>query len=393
MMDKAYIVTRRVSAQRTELEKRSAWQDFYWYHCIDLGNGVITDGDYDMTRYLKYYGFPDDLHGKRVLDVGRASGFFSFEFERRGADVTATELSSAFDWDFVGGDAEKRRRIQRIQTVEDLEAFTRRHITGAFHHACAMRGSRVKAKTIGVYDIKPEEFDNNLFDLVFAGSITSHLRDPILAFERLRSVTSGTCIIAAPVFDAMPTLPVVGFVGTMDSDRRSWWVPNKKALLEMLYCAGFSTAKIVSEFWLKHRKIPEQFYHVVAHAGIGSSDLCTKPDMPEPYGDGTRGLHPRGSSNPIEILTNDLHAHLVEELEAVDADRKAKDEVIARLSGQLEAVDADRKAKDEVIARLSGQLETVDADRKAKDEVIAALEARGVISHLAAKARRYWARR
>src|SRR6266508_3546048 len=225
-------------------DRRTAWEEFYWYHCIDLGNGIVTDGDYDMTQYLKYYRFPDDLRGKRVLDVGRASGFFSFEFERRGADVTATEIASFFDWDFVGGEAERRRRIQ---AVGDPEAYTRRHITGAFHHAYAMRGSRLKAKTIGVYDIRPEEFENSPFDLVFAGSITSHLRDPILALERLRSVTSGTCLIAAPAVGVVETLPTMVLVGTMDSDRRSWWVLNKKGLLEMLYCAGFSTAEIVSE--------------------------------------------------------------------------------------------------------------------------------------------------
>ncbi len=85
------------------------WRDFCWYHCIDLGDGVMAEGDYDMQRYLPAYRFPEDLRGKRVLDVGRASGFFSFEFERRGADVTATELDSFFDWDFVGGEPERQR--------------------------------------------------------------------------------------------------------------------------------------------------------------------------------------------------------------------------------------------------------------------------------------------
>jgi hypothetical protein len=36
------------------------------------------------------------------------------------------------------------------------------------------------------------------------------------------------------------------------------------------------------------------------------------------------------------------------------------------LEAQLNAVDADRRAKDEVIPRLSGELEAVRADRRAK---------------------------
>jgi hypothetical protein len=78
--------------------------DVPWYHTIDLGDGIVTKGTYDLRPVLDQYGFPADLHGKRVLDIGRASGFFSFELERRGADVTSTELGSLLDKDYVGGD-------------------------------------------------------------------------------------------------------------------------------------------------------------------------------------------------------------------------------------------------------------------------------------------------
>jgi len=71
---------------------------YYWYHCIELQDGVITDGDYQMLDYLGNYKFPDSMAGMHVLDVGRASGFFAFEFERRGAAVTATEINSFLDW-------------------------------------------------------------------------------------------------------------------------------------------------------------------------------------------------------------------------------------------------------------------------------------------------------
>jgi tRNA (mo5U34)-methyltransferase len=34
---------------------------------------------------------PEDLSGKRVLDIGCWDGFYSFESERRGADVVAVD--------------------------------------------------------------------------------------------------------------------------------------------------------------------------------------------------------------------------------------------------------------------------------------------------------------
>jgi SAM-dependent methyltransferase len=59
-----------------------------FYHCIDLGNGVITAGiprlipQQQLTlRQLRRF----DFAGKRVLDIGCRDGLFSFEAERLGA--------------------------------------------------------------------------------------------------------------------------------------------------------------------------------------------------------------------------------------------------------------------------------------------------------------------
>jgi hypothetical protein len=72
----------------------------YWYHSIDLpidGGVVRTPGEYDHSSYLTKYGFPESLAGKRVLDIGAADGYFSFEFERRGAaEVVAGDLFAGY---------------------------------------------------------------------------------------------------------------------------------------------------------------------------------------------------------------------------------------------------------------------------------------------------------
>src|SRR5437016_1143518 len=35
-------------------------RDYYWYHTIDLGQGLVTPGDYDYRNLLSTYRFPDD---------------------------------------------------------------------------------------------------------------------------------------------------------------------------------------------------------------------------------------------------------------------------------------------------------------------------------------------
>ena len=66
----------------------------FWYHKIHLGNGFYTPGTYDMTQYLKHFPMPEDLTKKSVLEIGAADGFFSLEMARRGAKVTALDISN-----------------------------------------------------------------------------------------------------------------------------------------------------------------------------------------------------------------------------------------------------------------------------------------------------------
>lgn len=248
------------------MDVRDEMAQYYWYHCVELGDGIVTDGDYDLRPLLPNYGFPDRMDGMRVLDVGRASGFFAFEFERRGADVTATEIESYLDWDFVGGEI---WRDKRRAEIGDEEKFNRREIVGAFEFAHRVRASHVRTVRSTVYHLHPGQFGGEKFDLVFAGSISSHVRDPILAFERLHGVTRGQCIVAAPAFDipAVDRIPMLALVGTADSDRRSWWTMNLTGLIEMLRCANFSSVELVSRFDLVNRRVPDLVVpHVVVRA-------------------------------------------------------------------------------------------------------------------------------
>jgi hypothetical protein len=66
-------------AELTELQDRV--NSVVWYHSIDLGHGIVTDG-YCKT-FLEESQLPD-FAGKHVLDIGAWDGFYSFQAERRG---------------------------------------------------------------------------------------------------------------------------------------------------------------------------------------------------------------------------------------------------------------------------------------------------------------------
>src|SRR5215831_8110377 len=67
-----------------------------WSQSIELRDGTVVEGIQTLDqqwRRIAQFSIPDDLTGKRVLDVGASDGWFSFEMERRGAHVIALEAS------------------------------------------------------------------------------------------------------------------------------------------------------------------------------------------------------------------------------------------------------------------------------------------------------------
>src|SRR6267378_5493587 len=65
-----------------------------WWHSFELPDGTLIEGPNSLAGQKTRIGqFPisEDLTGKRVLDIGAWDGWFSFEMERRGAEVVAID--------------------------------------------------------------------------------------------------------------------------------------------------------------------------------------------------------------------------------------------------------------------------------------------------------------
>lgn len=191
------------------------------YHRLDLGNGLVIDGEYDMDSYLHYYSFPANMAGMKALDVGTASGYFALEFERRGAEVTAIDI----------------------------------YDDGFLNAVRATAGTKARYVQKNIYDLN-EDFGQ--YDLVFCGSLLLHLRDIFGAVQCLRAVCKGQLILATGInLDPSATnIPMCEFVGQKAADGDYWvyWHPNMKGLAKMALRAGFSEVEEVSTFLLKGTK-------------------------------------------------------------------------------------------------------------------------------------------
>ncbi|MCX5701711.1 MAG: DUF1698 domain-containing protein [Candidatus Omnitrophica bacterium] len=199
-----------------------------WWHTIDLGNGVITPGVDNSPKKLKTLMMPENLEDMTILDIGAWDGFFSFEAERRGAKrVLAT------DWFCWGGDGCGTK--------------------AGFDLAQKILNSKVECKEIDVLEISPQKIGT--FDLVLFLGVLYHMRHPLLALEKVSSVTANQLILETHVSMNFIKQPVMRFYpgSENNNDPSNWWGPNVAAVQAMLRDVGFKRVEIVSRWRFIYR--------------------------------------------------------------------------------------------------------------------------------------------
>ena len=220
-----------------------------WYHTLELGPGVVTDGWFDLRPYVHHYGLPERMEGMRALEVGTWDGFWAFEMERRGAEVVAIDLDDERDLDWPP----RRRPATYSETPRGQ----------GFRIAKEMLGSQVERAECSVYDATPERI--GMFDLVFCGSVLIHLRDQLLALERIASVCRSTLVCAEEYDRASGLLPFP--VSRYAADREPavvFWKPSVRTWRRMIWTAGFDDVEERARFRMRSRE-GFSVRHVVLH--------------------------------------------------------------------------------------------------------------------------------
>jgi tRNA (mo5U34)-methyltransferase len=186
------------------------------YHRLDFGDGLVIEGEYEMSKFMPYYQLPEDLTGRTVLDVGTASGYFAIESERRGGQVTAIDIHD--DTSLIS---------QIIKTFQ----------------------LGINYVTKNIYDL---DSSFGQFDVVICGSLLLHLPDPVGALRALRSVTGERLILSSAATNDSATTdqPVCHFFGDRAAEADYWyyWGFSAFGLERMLLAAGFSRIENVQHF-------------------------------------------------------------------------------------------------------------------------------------------------
>ncbi|MGD0595645.1 MAG: hypothetical protein ABSB54_18395 [Acidimicrobiales bacterium] len=76
-------------------------ENCYFHHVMEIPGCGLVGSDWDLRGGVDDYLGHVDLSGKRVREIGPATGFLTFEMESRGAEVVAVELGPDSSWDVV----------------------------------------------------------------------------------------------------------------------------------------------------------------------------------------------------------------------------------------------------------------------------------------------------
>jgi SAM-dependent methyltransferase len=202
----------------------------FWYHKIDLGQGVVTPGlDLDplwnMIRDTRKH---IDYKGKKVLDIASFDGMWAFEAEKLGAElVVATDCYYETYKNFLFCRNALNSRVIPYYNISPYDLYDRLDV--------------FLEENWG--DQKPYD---RLFDIVQHLGLLYHLRDPMLTLSQARSVIrkDGYLLIeTAAVVNEGSSFMVFNGVPPQEQhiykDTSTWWAPTIPCLLEMLRASLF----------------------------------------------------------------------------------------------------------------------------------------------------------
>lgn len=258
----------------TEQEFRARCGAQNIWHSVDLGDLFIEGARKTseiLARENRSLNLPD-LSGKTVLDVGAFGGWFSFEAERRGADVTAIDYYSwIFDWpklmDWVRKERAEGREPDPYDPPADcvnVDACPGRLVLDTTKE---ILGSRVKTITTTL-----ENFQSDPFDVVLYLGVLYHVENPMESLRKIASLTKGDLIIETlgryvPGLEDCSHWEYYGGA-EMRGDSTTWWAPNAKGLEDMLTAVGFKDVRVnaVTDHLTNDQRKRPQAIRVWAHA-------------------------------------------------------------------------------------------------------------------------------
>lgn len=237
-------------------QKKAKAAEIFWFHSVDLGQGLVTDGVKTPDALAKQWQSLQlpRLDGKSVLDIGAWDGFFSFECEKRGAGpVTALDH---YVWCL---DLPKQQEYWKSCMDQGISPEPYESVPGlwkpdelpgqrGFNLAKEMLGSQVEPVVADFMDMDLPRLGQ--FDIVLYLGVLYHMKDPFRALRRLATVTRELAVIET---EAVRVPQHEGHAlwefyesSELNADISNWWAPTEAGLTGACRAAGFAEVHILT---------------------------------------------------------------------------------------------------------------------------------------------------
>jgi SAM-dependent methyltransferase len=224
-------------------------EDCFFYHAIELPEFGLVRGHWDLRGRFDEYVGGVDMAGKSVLDVGTATGFLSFEAEKKGAaNVLSFDMSDARQQTFLPF----RNKLYCRDPARWAEVYGAEieQWKNAYWLCHRLLGSKAGVYYGNIYELPPEL---GQFDIAIVGSVLEHLSDQITALASIARLTKETIVVVSPMlqneeriarFEALASNPEVDF---------TWWTYSLGVYREVFGMLGFRIARVShAEYYYMH---------------------------------------------------------------------------------------------------------------------------------------------
>jgi O-methyltransferase len=229
--------------------------DCFFYHTMDLpGIGTVGE-EWDLRASVDAYLGNTDFAGKRVLEIGPASGFLTVTMEKKGASVVCLEVTEEKAWEFVpypesfmkSNRADRRTGIPRLQN--------------SFWLTRKLHGSSSKVY-YGDANSIPDALGR--FDIALLAAVLLHCQSPTRIIEQCAK-RSNCIIIAERLFPELEGKPVCRLVPDVDNKAwDTWWDFSTEFFIQYLRVLGFTDIRMNPHVQLFKGKYPLKMFTIVA---------------------------------------------------------------------------------------------------------------------------------
>ncbi|MFE1747906.1 class I SAM-dependent methyltransferase [Coleofasciculus sp. H7-2] len=229
--------------------------DCFFYHVCDIPDVGTVGGHWDLRDTIEDYLGHFDFSGQSVLDIGTASGYLTFEMEKRGASVVSFDVLDETVTEIVPfwNDPLKSEAILAAQH----KGFER--LKNSYWYCHEHFASKAKAYYGNIYHL-PESLGK--FDAIMIGMCLPHIRDQLGALESITKLAKKTVIITQQTLnDERPIMQMIAQDNSenMENLRFAWWLMSDGCIKNFMGILGFKLKKM---YKAKHKCVaynPERY--------------------------------------------------------------------------------------------------------------------------------------